>query len=430
MSILFSQQVAYTRVKNGVDIYALQTATKDVVVCRMAFTGGRFATYTKQSVALLLGDLLPCGTQKKTKKEVLEAFNALGAQISMQVGEGYLHVSLATRKSVFVSAFELLFEIFTSPHFQEGDVETSKVRVKSLLHHAKEDTKTQAKQALSALLYKKGHPNWSPTIDSVVRELGMVDTNDINTFFNATLGTVGACICVAGDIQEQPVLKELTAIVTRLVRVRTLETTVLSPLKLVEQSEAERILPIKDKVNIDTCFVMPVSLTRDHSAFFALSMGVNILGSSSTSKLFQTLRVKRNLTYGAYASIDGADTIYPVCIKGSAIFPNTVFKEGKEVLKETLDTFLTRGVSGKELQEQKEESVGRFAIRLSSTEGVCATLFQTVLLGRSLEYIDGYSERVQALSHTEVTKAIREYVRGDMLKIAAAGSVDKTGSPA
>jgi zinc protease len=158
-------------------------------------------------------------------------------------------------------------------------------------------------------------------------------------------------------------------------------------------------------------------------------MGVAILGSSSSSRLFNELRTRKSLTYGAYASLEGFGDGYPGYLSASAVFPSDVFLKGREALRDVVQSFSERGVTAGELSKRKDEVLGRHVVGLSTTAGLASIVFDTLVAQRPLSYIDTIPERLRGISLARVNTAIRKHVRYTDAVTASAGGIDAKGKP-
>lgn len=429
MKTSIAQRVTYERLPNGVDLYLLKTSVQDVVVTHIAIPGGALAIQ-KESVSYILADLMPFGTGKKKRTAVLEKLESLGVQVYASFSDTYLDLRLVSRKVVFAEAVSLIFETVVNPLFEDREIDIARERVSTALSHQKEDTHVQASVALDRALFAKGHPHWREDTRALERELVSVSKNEIQEAYEDVRTGVGALLCIVGDVTMKDLTPSLRRAVSALQsRIQPDEYTRFDIKKLQLHTERHHVVSIHDKVNIDTLFGIPLFITHNHSDFLPLSLGVHVLGMSSTSRLFNILRTRKNLTYGSSATLVGYSARFPGYLQGTAIFPKNVFQVGRDSLQEVVRQFCERGITSKELQEHKEEVVGSYAVRLSTTAGVCQTLLQTIKSERPVSYIDEYIARIDDISHREVQNAIHTHMDYNLMKTAAAGSVSKDGSP-
>jgi zinc protease len=315
--------------------------------------------------------------------------------------------------------------VFTPAEFAEA-----KVGWRTALENEKEDTKTQADIALARALYAEGHPHWSRTTEMKIHDVSAVTRADVVRTYPLLMSTVGGLITVAGDLDPEKLLRDIER-ATRVLPSKPLSLTPQVRVDKVQRTHPHKdiVVTCKDKMNIDTVLGIPLTLTKYDDDFEPLSLGVTILGSSSSSRLFNELRTRKSLTYGAYASLGGFSAEYPGYLYASAVFPADLFVKGRTELRNVTRTFINQGVTAHELKKRKEEILGKFVVGLSTTSGLVGTIFDTLLSGRSLSYIDTFPERLTGRRLGEVNRALHTHLRYDDAVTSSAGGIDAHGKP-
>ena len=426
----FEKRVIYERLPSGLDVALLPTSAQDVVITRIALGQGSYAVYDRQAITAFIADLLPSGTGTKKRSHVREAFERLGARVGVGVGPMHIYASITCRKEAFEPAFKLLMAVLARPVFTPAEFTESKIGWLSSLEHEKEDTTMQANIACSRALYRKGHPHWKRTTDEKIAELTSVTRREVMDAYPKLLTTVGGTIVVGGDIDPVPFMRIITKATTMLPSHSPKYVVRVHPDNVTHtKAGSDIVIPRKDKMNVDTQLCIPLTLTRNHDDFEALLMGVSILGGSASARLFNELRTRRSLTYGAYATLDGFDDEYPGYLLASAIFPTDVFLQGRAALREVVEKLVTGGVTSGELKKRKEEFTGKQAVGLSTTAGQVAAVFEMSIWGRPLSFLDGVIPRVQALRLSQVNTAIHTHIRYTDAVTASCGGVDTRGKP-
>jgi zinc protease len=415
------------RSASGIDLVLLPTATADLVTARVALGLGSFESYDRETVATLLSLMLPSGVPGMRRSAVREKFDLLGASVSVSVGATHIFAVLTSRAATFPEAFALLMRVLAHPEPDDAEFAESVRKLTTSIEYSKEDTDFQAAHALARAQYRNGHPHWSHSAEELLRELRGVHLRDVRELHGRIMSSVGGLVVVAGDINPRvllPALRRACAVIPQRVpdAVR-----VLYPDR-VTGATGDLVLPIADKMNVDTYLGIPLTLTRDHTDFEALGVAVAILGGSSSGRLFNELRTRRSLTYGAYATLGGFDDGYPGYLNAHAIFPSDVFLKGRDALKEVVEGFVARGVTAQELAKRKEEILGKFVVGLSTTRGACGAVFGTLLAGKPLTHLDEYPERIRALTLRDVNRAIRTHIDFTRAMTSAAGGVRTDGS--
>jgi zinc protease len=346
------------------------------------------------------------------------------------LGESYgtVDVHLSARTEVFTEALRLVVHMLREPVVTDTEFAEAVAHVRTYIEHERENTRAQARVALMRLLYADGHPHSMYTGDEAMRLLRRVTHKNVRAFHQRTFSTVGSLLCVGGDL-PRTLHKDIREITATLPSARPGLGIDVHPDRTLSAAQEDVVVSLKDKINVDTCLAIPLSVTRSHEAYHALALGVAILGGSFTSRLFTSLRGRQSLTYGAYASIAGLEEGQAGYLLASAIFPHDVFLRGRTALRDEVAAFVAQGVSQKEVASRKEEVVGKYKVGLATTEGLVAGIFDTLMAGRPLSYIDESPAIIEAQTTREVNNAIKEHLRYDIAVTAAAGAVNEAGQP-
>ncbi len=417
-----TKRVQYERAENGVDVYILPVRENDVVVCHLCLPGGYAASYDRQALVEVLVQALPGSTRAHSRRAILERFEEVGAEVAVDADGGWCTVTLSSRHAVFPEVFRSVIEVLCGALFPEREVAEALTQVTTALHHAREDTRSCARHSLMDALYAKGHPHWSPSIAALERDLTHVTPPLLRELWRAVRATSGAFVCVAGDVAA-PGVRDAVRDAVSLLPQQLPQVPELSVAHVGAPATKDMVQVVRDRMNIDTCLGIPLSLTRESDAYLPLTLAVGVLGGSATSRLFHTLRTKESLTYGSYALLEGFTDGYPGHLVASAVFPRDVFIRGRAVLREVVRTFAERGVTRAELATRKGEIAGRYVVGLSTTSGVCGALAAAIRSGKSPEYLDEFPARIAAVTHRAVQDAIAEHIRYDRAITAAAGEV-------
>ncbi len=424
-----AQRVVYERLSSGLDVYVLRTETPDVVVANIVLPLGALYSADRRTVSLLIGELLPGGSRAHTKSALLEALDGLGADVHTTVDLLSLTVTVRCTHKYLDQVLELVFAAITLPHWQRAEWLAAHARIANLLHEASEDTKARALSALMRSLYKKGHPWFRRDEQVLAREIEGTTLNEVRSHYTDTLSTVGASVIVAGDVREAEVVGLITRISGGIPTRPGLRDVVAQLGRTTRPKSMEVVVPMRDKMNVDTFLVVPLSITNGSDAYLPLVLGTHILGGSATARLFRVLRNERSLTYGAYARLHGFETPYPGYFCAKAVFPNDVYSAGRVALREQVALFKDKGVTAGEVALAKENIAGRFKVGLSSTSGVATALLGVVTSGRSVAYLDEYPQRIAQISHKEINGVVREHFDPTLGVVGAAGAIGEDGAP-
>ena len=161
------------------------------------------------------------------------------------------------------------------------------------------------------------------------------------------------------------------------------------------------------------------ALARDDERRFILRVLDNILGGTSSSRLFQEVRELRGLAYNVYSfqSLNAGTGLIGVYL---GTRPDNVAPALKVVADE-LERLREDGVTPEELERSKENVKGRIVLSLESTASRMSRLGSAVLSDLPLLSLDEVVERIESVTIDELDGLLRELLAPERLSAAAVG---------
>jgi predicted Zn-dependent peptidase len=151
----------------------------------------------------------------------------------------------------------------------------------------------------------------------------------------------------------------------------------------------------KDTEQYHVCLGAP-GIARDDDRRFALRVLDNVLGGTSSSRLFQEVRERRGLAYSVYTFANQYAHTGQVGIYLGTRADN--LGAALEVVGAELQRLRAEPATAEELERSKENVKGRLVLSLESTTARMSRLGSSVLTGVPLLSVDELIERVDAVS--------------------------------
>lgn len=424
-----SERTTYERLENGLDTYILPTHTTDVVLARVVLCGGTHVVYDHPMHAALFGACMPSGTKGMPRRTLRDTLAALGARVSVQVEAEHVVLTVAARTAAFDEAFRLAIRMLVAPSFTARDHAEAFATLATDIENSKEDTGAQAATTLRRTFYTRGHPLWIMSPEEREKDLAKSSLAHVRSFHKDTVSAVGGFVCLAGDVQPNKHAKFLREVLSMVPSARPNKSPNSHPGNTASDYAPNTILSMKDRMNVDLLLGIPLAITTEHDDYYALALGVHILGGSATSRLFHSLRTKQSLTYGAYARLAGMTDVHAGYLQATTVVPNDVFSTAHRALNTEVTAWAEKGVTKKEVATHKEELIGRMQVGLASTSGLLGALSGTIQSNKPVSHIDEYPEIVAALTPATVNSAIKSHIDIRTAACVAAGAIDTTGKP-
>ncbi len=161
-------------------------------------------------------------------------------------------------------------------------------------------------------------------------------------------------------------------------------------------------------------------IRRADPDFLAIMLGNHILGGGGfTSRLMEEVREKRGLVYGVYSTFNpGLDAgAFQI---GLQTRPDQA-AEALKVTREVVTKYIAEGPTEQELRAAKDNLIGGFALRVDSNSKLLGNITNIAWNGLALDYLDHWTEKVEALSKEDVRQAMARMVQPEKMVTVVLG---------
>ena len=156
--------------------------------------------------------------------------------------------------------------------------------------------------------------------------------------------------------------------------------------------------------------------SRTDGNYYAAELANAILGGGSSGRLFEEVRTKRSISYGAYSGV-GTDTLV-----ASAQTQNSTADEVVQVFLDEFDRLGDEAIAQELLDKRRLYLGGNYARSLESSSGfnsiVAGLLFDGLEPGEAARYAD----RLAAVSPEAATQVAADYVGSEKATILIVGN--------
>lgn len=412
----------------GLRLLTMKTGVQDVVTIRGSILGGDvFSPQANRMIADLTAAMLDKGTRNKSKFEIADRLEAVGATISFSSGQQHVRFSVKCLKDDIPLVLGLLAEQLREPAFNKEDLSTLKTRLKGNLMRDKESTSKMAIGEFIRELYPKDHPNYRYPIDEQIEMLEKIDPASLRNFHKTYYGLGNMTIVAVGDVDGEYFNAEVEKVF------RGWKTSPLGKWKRMlvanDVKPNTKYVTIKDKTSTDVYIGLPIGIDRTHEDYYPLMIGTYILGGNFSARLMQTVRDEQGLTYGIYAQIQGVENGNDGYWTIWSTFSPQLLQTGYEATLKQLKKWAMAGVTSDELEAKKTTITGSYKVGLATTRGLAAQILSNAEREQPNEYLDQFTTVINDLTLEQVNSVIKEYIDIDKLVFVAAGSVDEEGKP-
>lgn len=414
-----AQNVARQRIA-GIDVLAYKTGVKDVVTLQGALPAGdAFSGDGNVAIATLTGLMLDKGTTRQDKFAIAEKLESVGATIAFSVDAQMAEVSAKCLKKDLPLVIALIAEQLRTPAFSPEEFEKAKKYFAGSMQRQLESTDFRAADAFSRAVYPVGHPNRQPTPQDFIAGAEKATLEQVKAFHAKYYGPAQFTLVAVGDLDAA----QLQAEIGRAFAGWTGGVKLPAPPRATgTDAPREQTIVMPDKTSVSIVLGQPSGLKHSDPDYLAVRLATAILGSGFSSRLVGQVRDTEGLTYGIGSSMlndafgDGEWRI-------RATFAPDLLDQGIASTRRHLAAWRDQGVTAQEVAERKTALVGQFKLSLSTTEGMAATLLNTVHRGYDLSWLDEYPRKIEALTTEQVNAAVKKYVKPESMYLIRAGTI-------
>ena len=182
-----------------------------------------------------------------------------------------------------------------------------------------------------------------------------------------------------------------------------------------------------DKQNAYFLAAMSMKMTDEDPDYAALTIAGMVFGGSPNSRLFQRIRVKDGLSYGASAGFSVRTKDDGGRFSASAIAAPQNMPKVEADFNEELARALKDGFTADEVEKAKKTWLDERAVNRSEEASIASLLVDRERWGRTLDWDAKLEAAVAALTPQQVNDAFRRHADPAVLSFVKSGDFKKAG---
>jgi len=398
----------------------------DTVFANMTFRfGDEKSLMNRDTAASMAGQMLQRGAKNRTRQQIQDEIDRLGARINVGGSATSATASIETTREKLPEAIKLVAEILKEPAFPQAEFDQIKRARLAGLESQRTNPQNVAINAMSKHFnrYPKGHVNYAGSLDENIADLEAVTLDDVKAFYKDFYGASVGEVAVVGDFDPKQV-SEL---------VKNEFGAWKSPAKYERIPSQYNDIPAvnqtfetPDKANAFFIARSDLKMGQDNPDYVAMVVANNLLGGGFlNSRLASRIRGKDGLSYSVGSQFQANPRYETGALLAFAIYaPQNVVKL-EAAFKEELQKVITDGFTDSEVAEAKKGILLNRQRQRASDSGLSSTLASYLDLGRTLDWDEKYDQRVKSITTAEVNAAARKYIQPDKMSIFKVGDFAK-----
>lgn len=285
---------------NGMQVLNIEHNELPLVNFSLHIEGGAWLEQPdKLGLANMLAQLMNEGTRAKSPAELEDAIGLLGADIAFSADINSINVTGSTLARNYDATMALVAEMLLEPRWDAAEFDRVKTRELSALKQSEARPFTVAIRGFNKQIYGAEHRAGLPA-GGTLETLSSITLDDLKALYQRAVSPMNASLHVVGDISQEKTLAGLGKILTDWSG-QVVAMPVFTPPVSVEKPVVY-FIDIPDAKQSVIISGKP-AMKGDNPDLYQFEVAQNRLGAGGSARLFQTLRIEKGYTYGAYSLV-------------------------------------------------------------------------------------------------------------------------------
>lgn len=401
---------------NGLRIVVIEHHEQPAVTLRLVLDAGKsFEPAGKAGLASATAGLLNQGTTSRSAQQIAEAIDfiggSLGASSSLESGFATAQVT----SDQIDRGLELLADIVLRPTFPAEEVERWRRQALSGLQISQEDPAYLAGAALARRLYGD-YPYGLPG-EGTPESIRSLTRDDLVAFHKRYWVPNEAILAVVGDVKAADAFARVEK---HFGGWKKGEEVKLPPFEVPKRTKPEIVVIDKPDAVQTEIRIGQVAIPYRDPDFFKAQVYNAVLGANSSARLFQEIRNKRGLSYGAGSGF--REATHPGWFQASTFSKTESTVEALKVALEVIRGLEEAPVPEPELTAAKRFITGAFPLEIETPNGIATRVLEAMQFGLGKEFLETYNEKIEAVTAEDVRQFAAARIHPESMVIVLAGN--------
>lgn len=400
---------------NGLRVVVIEHREVPAVTVQMLLRAGKvFDSAAKAGLASATARLVREGTATRSSQQISQAIDSIGGSLDSYGSWDSAGASLQVTSDQLDPGLDLLADLVLHPSFPAEEVERWRRQTLNGLQVQQEDAGYLADAAFGRAVFD-GHPYGLPE-DGTPGSVASLTRDDLVAFHREHYVPNQAILAVVGDVKAADAFTKVERAFGAWPRGK--EHAI--PKIQAARRDKSRIVVIDmpDAVQSEIRIGQVGIAFADPDSFVA-DVYNSVLGGGTSSRLYQEVRSKRGLSYGAGSSF--VKTIEPGSFEASTFTKTDSTVQVLEVMLETMRVLEKTLVPAAELEARKTYLSGVFPLQIETPLGIAAKVLEAMKYGLGRDFIESHGSRIDAVTAEQVRSFAERRIHPESALIVVVG---------
>ncbi|MCE9686064.1 insulinase family protein [Shewanella sp. AS16] len=403
---------------NGLSFYLMPQTEVPLVTLNAMVRAGAIND-TKAGVAHMTSQWLLLGSGGKSKAEIEQTVDSLGASLQAEAGMEGSYLSADFMAKDTDKMLPLFATVLLSPNFDYAEFDKLREREIAGLSQDKESPRAVIGRYFNKLVFGT-HP-YGNAASGTRESLAGLSLSQLRAFHKSYYQPQNTSISVVGDFDPAQMKARLKKAFAGWKNTRELVQPELAQLPSLDKS---KVLLVDKGDAIETTFLIGgPGINRSNPDYVGLTVVNTILGGRFTSWLNDELRVNSGLTYGARSGF--VPYAHAGLFQISTFTKQASTQEAIDLALKTYARLWQQGIDQQTLDSAKAYVKGQFPPKFETSGQLAGLLSDMALYGFDDSFINEFQAKVDGLTLEETRRLVNTYFPQHNLQYVLIGNADK-----
>ncbi|MGA1984505.1 MAG: pitrilysin family protein [Acidobacteriaceae bacterium] len=390
--------------------------------------GDEKSLFGKSTAADIASDMLMRGTRTKNRQQIQDESDRLKAQFNLYGDTTSASAFVRTLDANLADSLRFMRELLRESTFPEAEFEQLRQQDIAGVESGKSEPNTLASLDLQRHFntqYQRGDVRYVPTIDEQIEDYKKVTLDEVRQFYKQFYAPAEGEISISGQFDPVAMQKLVTELFGDWKSTAHYQRV---PNPYAPVTAINHKIETPDKQNAVFLFAMPMKINDDDPDYAALTIAGMVFGGSPNSRLFQRIRVKDGLSYGASGGFSMPTRDDDGRFSGSAIAAPQNMAKVEADFNQELARALKDGFTADEVEKAKKTWLDNQAVGRADESAIGGKLINRERWGRTMLWDAKQEAAVAALTPQQVNDAFKRHVDPAAITIVKGGDFKKSGT--
>ena len=413
-----------TELGNGMIVYLLEDHEFPIIdVSVQIRTGSIYEPGNRVGLAEITGAVMRTGgTTSKTGDELDEILENLAAAVEVVIGPNSGTASMSVLKEDLDIGLSVLADVLMNPAFRKDKIELEKVQHRSAIARRNDDAGSISSREFQKLIYGASSPyarmTEYDTINSITRD-------DLVAFHQTYFRPNNMIWGVLGDFDSAEILAKIGEAFKHW---KPSEIDLPEKPPLPEQITKTLALVTKNDVNQTTIRMGHLGWLRKNEDYPALVVACQILGIGFSSRLVNSIRVKKGLAYTVGNNYGAGYEVPGVFLITCGTKSESTVTATESILAE-VEKIRNEEVSTAELKQAVDGFMNSSVFDYDTKGEILSRALRYEYYGYPQDFVQQLMDRIRNVTKADVKRVAAEHLVPDQFTILAVGKAADFDKP-